>query len=301
MTTGALFVEPIEITGDLLVSTNVDGSLDPAAWDVAHTYGAGDQATVGDAIYQSMQAANTGHDVTLVEDPPWWVRVGAINALRMFDHRIGAQTENAESIEVVISPGQIIDLVSLRNVQALTVRLQQTSPSVEGVVYDKTISLDDPVADWFEYFFSPVTFRTDALFPGLLPITDSLFSLFARYPAGTAKIGELIMGPALDAGIAEAGVQDGIDDYSTITADEFGVRDIVERDFADNMEATVWVQAARSGTLRRLLTANRARPILFIPVTLRADAQVYGLAESWRRTLSYPGMDVFSITMKGLT
>jgi hypothetical protein len=34
---------------------------------------------------------------------------------------------------------------------------------------------------------------------------------------------------------------------------------------------------------------------------MRADAQVYGLAESWRRILSYPGYDVFNITMKGLT
>jgi hypothetical protein len=86
-----------------------------------------------------------------------------------------------------------------------------------------------------------------------------------------------------------------------IAPDAFGVRDIVERDFADNMELTIWVESGRSAAFRRLLTQNRAKPILVVPTDARPDAQNYGLAESWRRNLSYPGWDVFNLTMKGLT
>lgn len=298
MSSGALFVEPIVIaTGGALTSTNVDGSLDPAAYDVAHPYALDEQATSGESIYQSVQAANTGHSVT---DPLWWLRVGAVNRMRMFDEKVGSQTINAESIEVVITPVQLIQVISARNLTALSIRLQQET-TAEGVVYDRTIDLADPVADWYEYFFAEIAYQTEALFAGLLPFSDSSFTLTVGNPGGTAGCGELLMGPAVDAGITEMGVQTGIDDYSVVAPDAFGVRDITERDFADNMELRVYVLAGKSPTLTRLLTRNRARPFLLVPSDARPDKQVYGLAESWRCTLTYPDMDVFDITMRGLT
>lgn len=299
MSSGALFVEPIQITsGGALTSTSVDGSADPAAWSAGTTYAEGDQVTSGESIYQSVQdAANLNHAVT---DTDWWVRVGAINKLRMFDQKIGAQTENADTIEVVITPDAVIGVISLQNLDALSVRVRQ-STTVDGVLYDRTVTLDDPVADWYEYWFAPITHQTKALFTDLLPIGDASYTITVDNTGETARCGELLMGPALDAGITEAGVQTGIDDYSTITADAFGVRDIVERDFAGTMDLRLWVQAGKSPTLERLLTRNRARPILVVASNLRPDAQVYGLAESWNRTLSYPDMDAYSVSMRGLT
>jgi hypothetical protein len=298
MSSTALFIEPLVITSSgALTSTNVGTSLDPAAYDAAHTYALGDQATSGESVYQSLAAGNVGNAVT---DTTKWVLVGAINKMRMFDRKIGAQTENADTIEVVITPGQAIDIVDLRNLDALSVTVEQSTVT-DGVIYSKTIELDAPVMDWFDYWFSPITRQTEALFTGLLPFSDASITITIDHTGGTARCGELLMGRALDPGQTEIGVQDGIDDYSVITPDQFGVRDIVERDYADNMTLTVWVESARSPILRRFLTLNRAKPILVIASSDRPDAQVYGLAESWQRTLSYPGMDVFSITMKGLT
>ncbi|GAB3763458.1 hypothetical protein GCM10028796_16980 [Ramlibacter monticola] len=298
MASGALFVEPLVIaTGGALTSTNVDGSLDPAAYDAGHAYGLGDQATSGESVYQSLQAANTGHAVS---DAAWWVRVGAINKMRMFDQKVGAQTERADTIVVEVTPAQVIGVVSLRNVQATSVTVEQRTVA-DGVIFTRTISLDDPVSDWFEYFFNPITRQSEVVFTGMLPFGDAIYKITVDNTGGTAKCGEVLMGPALEAGITEGGVTTGIDDYSRISADEFGVRDIVERDFADNMEFTVYVPVVRSPTLVRFLTQNRARPILVLASDARPDAQVFGLAESWRRTLSYPGTDVFNVSMKGLT
>lgn len=298
MSSGALFVEPIAITtGGALTSTNVDGSLDPAAWDVAHTYAAEDQVTVGESIYQSLQDANTGHAVT---DLTWWLRVGAINSLRMFDTKIGAQTENDDTIEVEITPAQVVNVVSLLNLEALSVRVEQ-STLADGVMYDRTVFLDDPVGDWYEYWFAPITYQSKALFTNLVPGGDATYTITIDNTGNVAKCGEVLMGSALDAGITEAGVQTGIDDYSLIAPDEFGVRDIVQRDFANNMELTLYVQRGRSATLEQLLTRNRARPFLLVPTDARPDKQVYGLAETWRCTLSFPDVDVFTVSMKGLT
>lgn len=298
MSQGALFVEPITVaTGGALTSTNVDGSLDPPAYNAGTTYALDDQATSGETVYQSLQAANTGHAVT---ETDWWVRVGSINKMRMFDKKVGSQTENADTIEVVITPVAVIGVISVRNVSALQITVEQSTTEL-GVIYSKTVMMDEPVGDWYEYFFSPITNATEAVFTDLAPYTDAVYTITIDNTGGTAKCGELLMGPVMTVDITEAGLQDGIDDYSIISPDEFGVRDIVERDFADNMDLTVYVQTQRSAPLKRFLTQNRASPILVIASKMRADAQVYGLAESWRRILSYPGYDVFNITMKGLT
>lgn len=298
MSSGALFVEPILIAlGGALTFTNVGAGDDPAAYDAGATYAAGDTATSGQNVYQSVQGANTGNPVT---DPAWWVRIGATNALRMFDSRVGDQTENSDRIVVVIAPGTIIDVLALKNLQAFSVRVVESTPT-DGVVYDRTIELDFPVHDWYEYFFDEIVMQTEAVFADVLPYTDATFTVTIDDTGGTAKCGELMMGAAVHAGITEAGVSTGIDDYSLVQPDEFGVRDIVERDYADNMDMVVYVDASRSSTVTRFLTRNRAKPILVIASDSRPDAMVYGLAESWRRVLSYPAIDVFNLTMKGLT
>lgn len=298
MSTGVLVVTPIEITEPgTLTATNVGTSADPAAYDAGVTYALGDQVTSGTTVYQSAQAGNIGHAVT---DTLWWVEVGSINKLRMFDRRVGAQTENADTIEVTITPGVMVGVLSLRNLEALSVTVSQSTPT-DGELFSRSIDLDYPVDDWFEYFFGEFVMQTDVVVPGLLPYTDAVVTVTISNTGGTAKCGELLLGPAMEPGDAEFGLSDGIDDYSVIAPDPFGVRDIVERDYADNMELTVWVEAHRSPAFRRLLSENRARPILVASTDARPDAQVYGLAESWRRVLSYPGWDVFNLTMKGLT
>lgn len=298
MSSGALFVEPIAIaTGVALVSTNAGPGDDPAAYDAGTFYDTGARVTSGESVYQSVQDRNRGEPVL---DPAWWVRVGAINRLRMFDGRVGDQTENPDNIVVVIAPGTIVDVLALKNLQAFSVHVVETTPA-DGLVYDRTIVLDSVVHDWYEYFFGDFVMQTDAVFADVLPYTDATFTVTIEDATGTARCGELMMGAAVHAGTTEAGVSTGIDDYSLVQPDEFGVRDIVERDFADNMDMVVYVESTRSSTVTRFLTRNRAKPILVIASDQRPDAMVYGLAESWRRVLTYPDMDVLNLTMKGLT
>lgn len=297
MSSVPIFVEPIAITAGMITSTNVGAGDDPAAYGAGTTYAAGAQVTSGESIYQSVQDANTGHPVT---DAAWWVLVGAINRLKMFDLKIGSQTRNAGAIVVQITPGVIIDVVALKNIDGLYARVVQTTAE-EGVVYDRITPLDAPVADWYDYFFGPIILQREALFADVKPYTDAVLTVTIDQTGGTAGCGEMVIGSALKAGITQLGVRAGIDDYSRITLDDFGVRDIVERDFSQNLECTVYVESGWSGTLRELLTRNRAKPILLVPGDSRADMQVYGFAESWACVLTYPGLDVFSITMKGLT
>lgn len=293
-------VAPITIaTGSTLVSTNVDTTGDPAAYNAGTTYAAAARVTAGEVIYESLQAANIGHDPTLAASATWWANVGAINKMAMFDKRVTTLTVFADHITVVISPGDIVSSLGLRGLEGESVTVTQTDPT-DGVVYTQTQSIADDVLDWFDYLYGTAEVTPDAVFVGLAAYASATITVTISAPGGTAKCGLLVLGYGFEAGDAESGATDGITDYSVVRTDQWGNRDTTERDYADDAEFTVWVDAAVSPRFRRLLASRRAKETLIILDETRPDAQYYGLL-SFRRTFAFDGQDVYAITVKGST
>lgn len=292
-------VTPLTIaTGGILTSTNVGTSLDPAAYNGATNYALDERCVVGETIYQSVYVGvNTGHNPP--DSPDYWLRVGPINKLAMFDRAVGSQTINADTIEVVITPGQVVGVVSLLNLDGASVSLTQNDP-VDGEVFATTVNLTEPVSGWWDYLYSPVVRRTSALITGLMPYRNASITITIDNTGGDAKCGVCIVGPSVHPGDAEYGASDGIDDYSEVQPDTFGVRDIVERDYADDAEMTIWVPVADSPRFRRILAERRAKPTLFVLADHRPDAQYYGLP-SFRRTFQMNAHDIYALTVKGFT
>jgi hypothetical protein len=294
-------IAPIAIvTGSTLTSTNVGTALDPAAWSDVTTYALADRCVIGEVVYQSEQAGNLNHTpATPANIPTWWVVVGAINKLAMFDRRVGSQTINANTISVVLTPGEVVDTISLLNLDAFAVTVTQTDP-VAGVVCTKVIDLMEPVGDWWEYLYYPIKLATSALITGLLPYRNSTITVLIDNTGGNAACGLLAIGQAIDAGGSRYGATDGIDDYSIVAPDAFGYRDITERDYADDADLTVEVASDLSPSFRRILAARRAQPTIVILADNRPDAQYYGLI-SFRRTFWFLNFDVYAVTVKGFT
>lgn len=286
-------------TGGALTATNVGSGSDPAAYNAGATYAADVQCTSGDTIYQSLQAGNTGH--TPASSPTWWAEVGPINKLAMFDRRVGSQTVNADSIEVEITlKSECIDEVTIVNCDAASVTVTQTDPT-DGEVYSQTQTMDEDVGDWWEYLYFPIVRKSVAVFSGLLPYRDSVVAVTLSNPGADAKCGLLALGLALEPGGAQYGATDGITDYSVVREDDWGIRDIVERDYADDAEFQVWVAKAESERFRRMLAEQRAQATVFmLAPDARPEAIYYGLP-SFRRTFSYPEVDVFTVSVKGFT
>jgi len=290
-------VAPIIIStaAGTLQSTNVDTSADPAAW-AAGTYALGDRRTHQDYIWESVEAANTQEPGTGDK----WAQVEPTNQLAMFDRRIGTQTVFEDGIVVEVEPGEVVDTVSFRNVDASTITLEQEDP-VAGVVYPaQTQNMVEPVGDWWEYLYYPIVRKTEAIFTGLLPYRNAVITATIAAPGGDAKCGLMTVGLAYEPGDAQDGASDGIEDYSVIRPDQFGIRDIVERDYSDDAELTVWVPWAESARFRRVLTERRAQPTLVVLADNLPHTQYYGLI-SFRRIFQYYGMDVFNLTVKGFT
>ncbi len=291
-------VAPITIaTGSTLISTNVDTALDPAAYAGGTTYALIDRCVVGEIVYESRQAGNMGH--APAASPDWWRAVGPINKMAMFDRRVGSLTVHPDKILVTIAPGAVIDTLSLRNLAAGWVSVTQTDPT-DGVVYTETLDLTEPVGDAWEYAFDPIICSPDALFTGFLPYYSSTITVEIDNTGADAACGLFVTGLATEAGAARYDASDEIDDYSLVQPDAWGVRDIVERDYADDAEMLVEVQADRSPQFRRLLASRRAQPTLVILADHRPDAQYYGLI-SFRRVFPLPGWDVYALTIKGFT
>ncbi len=293
-----LIAPPIDIlTGSTLVSTNAGTSGDPSAYDATHSYSIGDTSFVGEVIYISIADANVGNSPALLG--LYWKRKATINSMAMFDGRVGSQTENPDTIDVTLRPGDVINLLSILNTQANSVTVIQTSP-VDGIVYTETQSMLNIVGDWWEYLYTPIVAKKKLLFTGFLPYRDATVRVIIDYTGSTAKCGALIVAQSYEYGKTAYGSGDSIDDYSDVEFDEWGVKDITERDYADDAELNLDVMLNDTETFRDLLADRRAQPTLLVLDPSRPSAQYYGLV-SFKRTFPFWDRDSFALTVKGLT
>jgi hypothetical protein len=300
-------VQPVAITnGGTLISSTASSAGDPAAYAGGTTYAAAARVTYGDSIYESLQASNTGHQPDLTASATWWAFVQPINKMCMFDASVSTQTTNADSIVVVIKPGQTIDTLDLRNLDGSSVIVTQTDPT-DGVVYTETQTLTVPITTpygsgaYWDYFFTSPRRKSYALFTGFLPYSQATITVTITKTGSTAKCGLLVCGNSFKVNAGMYGATDSITDFSIIQTDSFGVRDIVLRDYADDAEFQIQVETATSPYFRDFLASVRATPmLLLISDSGRPDAAYYGLI-SFRRTFSFPTFDLFALQIKGYT
>ena len=170
-------IPPITITPALLTSTNV--AITETAW-TAGTYATGTRRYVDTDLYEVVASPSTAQSPAdgVLANPPTWILVGKINRFKMFDFRIGDATTNSGTIEVEISPGQIVNAIAAFEVYARTVHVTITDP-IDGVVYSKTIKLLDnsEVLDWYSYFFSPIRRETEFILTDLPSYSTAVLSV----------------------------------------------------------------------------------------------------------------------------
>ncbi len=303
-------IPPVTIAnGGALTSTNVGTTLDPAAYNGATGYTIGQRSTFNGYVYESINTGtNTGHQPDLAASATWWGLVSIINKYAMFDQRVGTKTVNANTILVTVTPSEYVDTLALRGLVGPSVTITQTDP-IDGVVLGPlVIPLNEPVGDWWEYLFYPIVQAPEALITDFLPYRNAVYTVLIDNTGGNAECGLFVLGQAFIAGDAEVGASDEIDDYSDVQADAWGVRDIVERDYSDDAEFTVYVDSDISPQFRRMLADRRAQPTLVILDDTRPDAQYYGLI-AFRRVFAIGegdtaddlGTDVYACTVKGYT
>lgn len=266
------------IVCDLLPITSADfthnlSELDNAAWSEG-SYTQGQLVTHNQHNWECTAATTMDEPGTNSD----WLDLGVVNFLKAFDAKNSTQTESASAIVYTfdLNPTRIINVVSVQNVQAASMRIEVTDQSA-GLVYDVTHNLIDyGAADFYEYFFSPVNHLdrfTDLDLPAYLNTT---IKVTLEPLNGVVKVGRIALSSQNEIGDLKWGYGFGIDDYSTVERDAFGDVSIIERDYSDSASLPVAIDSNRVYKVKQLLTPLRAKPCLYIGSIDRLETHIIG-------------------------
>ncbi len=326
-------LDPITLTDAMVTSSSVP-ETDYAAWVSGTTYAANANVirTQTHSIYKRILA---GAGTTAPEsDTANWVRTGPTNRWAMFDASVNTKTTGSNgtpSLLVTLNPGRCNGLSLLDTASITTAKITVSYPAVIGttgtptsatvtdyaygitltktivygavgsvtLVYDINL-LNRNVSNWTEYFFEPYTPKTDVFigFPSRTNHTITI-EINSAYP----KIGAVMVGNYIELGEPEYGINAGIEDYSSIITNQYGVTTLVPRDYVKNTNYSITVDNWAIRRTFSTLAGLRAKPAVFIgsedyrytPFT------VFGYVSSFTLTLSFATFSVVNIEVKGLS
>lgn len=243
-------------------------------------------------LYESQVAGNTGNPLP---DTTKWLPIGATNAHAMFDDTYGSQTTNADTIVVVITPGQIVNSMFLGNIDAASVTLAQ---SVSG--WNSTVNLNShPVLDLYSWFYEDLIRAHDYAFTSIPPYVAGVLTLTIDNTGDTAGLGICSLGKSVTIGTTQWGMRGGVISYSGTTTDAFGNTTFVPRANAKKLNLNVKIADGFESEAERLLTLYLDTPMAFIGSSAYALAMVWGYIGSFDVPVSNSG-ETAPIEIRGL-
>lgn len=302
---GALkVIPPLTITDSRLTSSNV-AETDYAAWSSATTYSLGQRVIVVSThkVYESLQNSNLNKDPTLASSATWWIEVSPTNRWKMFDTSNTTQTTNANSIVVTITPGQVVNSVSLMNLEGTSIRVKLTD-TVEGIVYDRTVSLNNngTINNWYNYFFSPISRKKSVIITDMPSYGTAVIEITVTNTGGTAKCGVCVLGQInyLGEGI-NLGATVGLQDYSRKEKNDFGDYVIVQRNYAKRAKYTMAVLNEQIDALQNLLADLRTTACVWVGDDNYESTMIYGFYKDFDIVISNHIVSDCNIEIEGLT
>lgn len=255
-------IEPVTITPDMLVSSNVPEDEHPA-WSGAATYGDEDRVIRDHGIWESVQAGNTGHDPLLDLASEWWVRISATNRWRAFDGGLVDPVTNPDSISYTLTLGRTTDAIALFSIDAASVQVIVTDP-IDGVIYDQTFGLIDtvPIHDAWSYFFGPIDYSPDLVVRSI-PIWSGAEVEIIVSGGAVTSVGEIIIGVDHRIGETLVDTSIGLEDYSIKERGDFGNPIIVELGFTRIVDYRFSFQTSDARRIQSIMSRIRARPAVF--------------------------------------
>ncbi len=300
---GALkVIPPLTITDSVLTSSNVVEN-DYAAWSGATTYSIGQRVilTSTHKIYESLQGSNLNKNP--VTEPTWWIEVSPTNRWKMFDTSNTTATTNSNTIVVTITPGQVVNSVTLFGLVALSVRIKVTDPT-DGVVYDQTYSLNNNgiINNWYNYYFDPISRKTSLIVTDLPSYGSAVIEITITNTGSTAICSTCVVGKIgyIGEGI-NLGASVGIQDYSRKERNDFGDYTIVQRNWSKKASFSMAVLNTQIDSLQDLLVSLRTTPCVWIGDDNYTSTAVYGFYKDFSIVINYHTVSDCNLEIEGLT
>ena len=294
-------------------------------WDKKTTYDAGDRVKVTlerDGItprfpqaFESLTNDNKGNyppeDTTNWKSLDKWRDLGATNRYRMFDQFVNTQTENTDEsgeavIEVVVS-FPYCDTFCLFNLDATSVEwylYDGAYDDPDNLVASGTIdNLQEPVGNWYDYFFSDIIMKKD-LYVSNLPIYGNGQLKVVIKKQNSVRCGLLVVGRSQYLGDTLFEPHISILDYSTKEVDENGNVHLQQGVFAKEIECDIWLNTGQVDIVRKILADVRATPCVFdfsnASQPQKESLIIYGFYKDFDIIISDPVVSSCSIRVEGL-
>jgi hypothetical protein len=295
-------IRPYAIVDTTLTACNVP-ETDYATYNPATPYAVGTMVIVVGAnvhkIYESLQAANTGHDPAI--SPSWWLDRGATNRWKMFDTLVSSQTESTGDMTFSLRITDCVNSIALLNVSAASVRVVATD-AVEGVIFDRTVNMSSSlgIVDWWSWFFESPEWDADAVITDLPMYANMTLSVTLANIGGVARCGACIVGMSKDLGDTQYGASVGIQDYSVKARDTWGNYSILERAYSKRASFTINANNNTIDRLQSILAGYRSVPILYIGAEEFGSTFILGFYKDFSVTIAYCSFSVCTIEIEGL-
>lgn len=145
------------------------------------------------------------------------------------------------------------------------------------------------------------TSKTDLVKLDIPQKANGILTITVNYTAGTAKIGELIVGVKTSIGTMRYNPSIGITDYSTKTVDTFGHYSIVARTFAKRLNCSLMILNTAIDEVIRLLTLYRSTELVWVGDANYNSLIVYGFYKNFQVVFARPQSSDCSLEIEGLT
>jgi len=288
-------INPAPITGAALTSTNVAETV--PGWASSRTdYAKGERVLDANHVWEWLSDAKGNTTVKPSADttsPSKWLDTGASNRWRMFDKKarntwmIGTATTNAETIDVTVTPGQVVNSIALFGLDASSVQVIMKVGDRELV--NKTITQERRgVNSWYEYYFTPIDRAETMVLTDLPAYGTATFRVVIKNPGATARVGLLTLGRLVEVGESVYGTSISIQSYSTTTVDQFGNETIISRGSRRIVDYDVRVPTEELSRVTRLLDQLRDTVCVYIGTEDIEASVTVGRFENLRINISNP-------------
>lgn len=294
-------VIPEVIDASTLYSSSVAEDEYPT-YSSLSTYALAAKVIKSNHIWESLQANNSGNDPETTTG--WWLDTGATNRYNMFDKKVGTSTTALGFIEVEIIPTTVVQALALLELSnASRVIITSTHP-VLGVVYSKTVDLlkDLTTSSWWSFFFEPIARDTFVLLEDLPTYKSSTIKVrvegddTATVGCGVCILGKIV---AFTQGV-EYGMQLGIENYSDISRDVFGVTSITKRGYAKKASWQFKVRSNVVDHFQETMSELKDVPALYIGTSLLSSAMIYGIFSEFYTTVARPRYSDCNVDILGM-
>lgn len=248
-------------------------------------------------LYKSLVAGNTGNPLT---DDTKWQRFGKTNRWLMFDDQNNTQTECPESITIRANPRRISNGIYLGNVDADSVTWTMSDP-VDGVLFTETRSLvlSTSGSSFFRWCFNRIVRRTEVYVLDLPMYYNATFDIVLSKPGGIAKCGMAIVGPIVDIGLANYGVETSIKDFSLIEFNADGTSETTEGGYVKLMSVDVTINNDVLDTVQRIFAQYRQKVVVWIGIRHRPSTVICGRYTAFKNVIQYFAKSKSSIQIDG--